>query len=428
MLKTNLIQNIKQNQLNYCTIKRNELMIILNEMKEELKTKDCKTNESNQNPPLNYNDDDTSMSDANYHVLTGLTRDQFNDLCSEIPPSALRHTDIRSPRTAIVCLLVKLRLGLSHQTLCTLFSGEDKRKMTRILDSGCTAITRYFVPKHLGFDHIERQKVIDNHTRPLAKILLGDNDPNKALIILDGIYCYTQKSANNLLQRRAYSLHKGKPLVKPMMIVSSDGYIISVMGPYLADGRNNDAEITKNIIYNNKQGFTDWLHPEDLVIVDRGFRYCISDLEKFGYKPKMPCFLKKDQSQFTTNKANQTRFITKIRWVIESANGRVKKWQFFNKIIPNGMIEKTGDHFQIVCAMIKCHRLVFIQGTSHDNEIAEKMLKLADETNKIRNYVENMKTKRAKKLKWIPMDAANAISDFSKMNFEALCCLLTLLG
>ncbi|CAF0802373.1 unnamed protein product [Rotaria sordida] len=95
-------------------------------MKEELKNKDCKIHALNQNPPLNFDDDEAPMSDLNYHVLTGLTREQFNDLCSEIPPSALRDTDIRTPRTTIACLLVKLRLGLSHQALCTLFSFEDK--------------------------------------------------------------------------------------------------------------------------------------------------------------------------------------------------------------------------------------------------------------------------------------------------------------
>ena len=109
------------------------------------------------------------------------------------------------------------------------------------------------------------------------------------------------------------------------MIVSSTGHIISVMGPFLGDGRNNDAEITKNMIYNNKQGFTDWLRPGDLVVVDRGSHHCILDLEKFGYKTKMLCFLNEDQSQVTTSQANDTRFITKIRWMIESANDRLKQ-------------------------------------------------------------------------------------------------------
>ena len=62
-------------------------MIIFDEIKEELKNKDCKIDELNQNAPLNFDE----MSDVNYRVLTGMTRDQFNNLCSEIPPSPLRH-------------------------------------------------------------------------------------------------------------------------------------------------------------------------------------------------------------------------------------------------------------------------------------------------------------------------------------------------
>ncbi|CAF1611285.1 unnamed protein product [Rotaria magnacalcarata] len=341
------IEKLKTNKENHCTIKRDDLIIILNDMKEELQTKDSKIDELKQNPPLNFDDNGIKMSDTSFKALTGLNQDQLNDLCSHISASALRHTDIRSPRTTITCLLIKLRLGVSHQTLCTLFSIEDVRKMSRILDSASSALIKYFVPKHLGFDHINRSEVINHHTRPHAKILLGDDDPNKAILILDGTYCYIQKSGNNLLQRRTYSLHKGKPLVKPMMIVASDGYIISAIGPFLADRTHNDAEITKNIIYNNKEGITDWLRSEDHIIVDRGFRDCVKDLENFGYKVKMPCFLKKGQSRFTTNEAHQTRFITKIRWVVESANGGVKQWQFFNKTIPNSMIEKIGDYFRM---------------------------------------------------------------------------------
>ena len=260
--------------------------------------------------------------------------------------------------------------------------------------------------------------MINHHTRPLAKILLGDDDSNKAILILDGTYCYIQKSGNNLLRRRTYSLHKGKPLVKPMMIVASDGYIISSIRSFLVDRKNNNAEITKNTIYNNKEDITDWLRSEDVIIVDRGFRDCVKDLENLGYKIKMPCFLKKGQSQFSKNEAHQTRFITKIRWVVESANGRVKQWQFFNKTIPNSMIEKIGDYFQIVCAIINCCPPVFIQDTSRDNEIAQKILKLPDETNKIKNFVENMK--KYNKVSWIVKEANDAALDFPNLDFNEL--------
>ena len=55
-----------------------------------------------------------------------------------------------------------------------------------------------------------------------------------------------------------------------MMIVSTDGYIISTIGPFLADRLNNDAEIVKNMVCNNQQGFMDWVRPKDIFIVDCG--------------------------------------------------------------------------------------------------------------------------------------------------------------
>ena len=48
------------------------------------------------------------------------------------------------------------------------------------------------------------------------------------------------------------------------------------------------------------------------------------------------------------------------------------------------------------------------------------MLKLAHETNKIKDYFESMKSKSAKKFKWIAMNTANAIANFPKMNFDKL--------
>ena len=81
-----------------------------------------------------------------------------------------------------------------------------------------------------------------------------------------------------------------------MVIVATDGYIISTMGPYLSDFKNNDASMTKHIMLNNREGIMDWLRPGDMFIVDRGFRDCISLLNKFGYETCIPAFLKKGES------------------------------------------------------------------------------------------------------------------------------------
>ena len=53
------------------------------------------------------------------------------------------------------------------------------------------------------------------------------------------------------------------------------------------------------------------------MIVDRGFRDAIPTIKHFGYEAVMPSFLKR-REQLSTEEANYTRLITKVRWVIES--------------------------------------------------------------------------------------------------------------
>jgi hypothetical protein len=40
-------------------------------------------------------------------------------------------------------------------------------------------------------------------------------------------------------------------LKKVVMVVGTDVYILSVLGPYLADGKNNDASILKDMLETN---------------------------------------------------------------------------------------------------------------------------------------------------------------------------------
>ena len=43
-----------------------------------------------------------------------------------------------------------------------------------------------------------------------------------------------------------------------MMFVSTTGYIIACIGPFLSDFSNNDASITKNILRHNTDEILDW--------------------------------------------------------------------------------------------------------------------------------------------------------------------------
>ncbi|CAF3390049.1 unnamed protein product [Rotaria sp. Silwood2] len=409
---------IIQKQEKTCEASSEELIDIFNVMKSELLPKLSIIEGNHDVPPLNF-EDTTHLTSDNYYVLTGLNRKDFDNLCSCIPPASLRNTQNRTARVAVACLLMKLRLGISHQVLAALFSFPDKVTVSRVIHSARKALVAHFVPRFLGFQHISRREVIDWHTRPLAMELLSDQ-PDRAILILDGTYIYCQKSANNVLQRRTYSMHKGRPLLKPMLVVTTTGYIVSCLGPYFADYKNNDAAITKHIIYNNKENITQWLHKGDILVIDRGFRDALDYLHKHNYQTFMPAFLDKNSKQFSTRTGNETRFVTKIRWIIESANGRIKQWRIFDKVLPNSLLKTVGDLVGIVCALQNAYGAPFIKSALNDKKLAEKMLRLRDKTNELGDFVARLKEKSEKSIKWADFDAADTVSDFPKLTFEEL--------
>jgi hypothetical protein len=54
------------------------------------------------------------------------------------------------------------------------------------------------------------------------------------VLILDGTYCYCQKSSNNLFQRKSYSVQKKTHLLKPFVICATDGHIFDIYGLFEA--------------------------------------------------------------------------------------------------------------------------------------------------------------------------------------------------
>ena len=176
-------------------------------------------------PPIDF-DNSYNLTTYDYRILTGLSLEQFDNLCDSIPNTSVYNTNNRSAHMAIGALLMKLRLALTHETLAVLLGFSDRITVHNLLQSARAALMKYLVPKYLGFEHILRHTLIEQRTRPLAKILLADNidDKGKVIFVLDSTYAYIQKSANNELQRKSYSVHKKIPLVKMMMIASTDGW------------------------------------------------------------------------------------------------------------------------------------------------------------------------------------------------------------
>ena len=197
-----------------------------------------------------------------------------------------------------------------------------------------------------------------------------------------------------------------------MLITTTTGYILVVYGPYLSDSSNNDAAIQKDILAKNKDGILNWMAEHDIVVVDRGFRDSTGMMKALGLDVCMPDFLN-GRSRFDTLEANRSRFISKVRWVVESANGRIKHFKRFNQTIQNSTIPQVRDYLQIACALINAYHAPTIPSSSHDDLIADSMLASLQEPNLLRRRLIN------ETLLWTNSDASN-IPDFPILTLEEI--------
>ena len=70
-----------------------------------------------------------------------------------------------------------------------------------------------------------------------------------------------------------------------MSLVFPDGYVLDSIGPYLADGKNNDAGITEHIL-NLHGDLAEWLSEGDVCVDDRALGMSLIYLRILVSKPK----------------------------------------------------------------------------------------------------------------------------------------------
>lgn len=133
----------------------------------------------------------------------------------------MRSTKGRSTRVCLALLLIKLRTDISNAILSTLF-GIETRRVGRAIMTVRTILMSSFVPHYFGIGHISPESVIKDHTMRLsmAKTLFA-NEEDVCILVADGTYMFIQKSSNYSFQRRTYSMHKGRNLIKSMMLVTT---------------------------------------------------------------------------------------------------------------------------------------------------------------------------------------------------------------
>jgi hypothetical protein len=112
-LSTEAIENLEATK-DSSTLNRASILELLEQAREEVLRKETSSR-------LDFNDP-TSLSDSDYYNLTGLEKEQFDDLMTSV--HRIKSTKSRSIRTCVAILLTKLRSGLDNQMLATLFNME----------------------------------------------------------------------------------------------------------------------------------------------------------------------------------------------------------------------------------------------------------------------------------------------------------------
>jgi hypothetical protein len=202
------------------------------------------------------------------------------------------------------------------------------------IDAVSKVLMKNFVPKFLGFQHLSREESINHHGRDMFKTLFETN-PDTMFVTFDGTYLFIEKPSDFDEQKQTWCEQKKRNVLKPMMAVLEDGYVIAAPGPYLSNYHNNDANIMKSLLIEESKLWS-FMEPEkDHVILDRGFRDVIKQLKQKKFQTHMPELKAKNKDQFTTMQGNTSRKVTLVRWLVEAVNGRLKiKYKFFADVIP----------------------------------------------------------------------------------------------
>lgn len=252
--------------------------------------------------PIDFSDP-RRYTDLEYKLLLGVKREDFEILLGHC--EGMRKSTNRTVRNSLAIFLMKLRLNVSQKVLAFLFGIRSQSIVSKTIFAVMKCLHARFVPLYHGFSHLTREQIKENHMRKFYSSVLG-LDESAIIMILDGTYLYTQKASDFKLQRQTYSMQKKRNLFKPMMTVLPSGYILEASGLFFGDSQNNDANILKKMM-EMQNSILSILEKKDCLILDRGFRDVIEDMNKKDITTYMPQLLVKGQSQFTTTEANKSR-------------------------------------------------------------------------------------------------------------------------
>lgn len=85
-----------------------------------------------------------------------------------------------------------------------------------------------------------------------------------------------------------------------------------------------------------------------------------------------------------------------------SVNSKIKRWRYFNQVIPNSSICHVGSDLSIVCAIINAYCSTATLNVHGDEDIATKMLEQLKKDNILEKRLSELE--KQKLLKWNKYD------------------------
>jgi len=358
------------------------------------------------------------MSNTNYEMLFGITKVQFLDLYSTyIEPSTMRNSAVRHKKEALAMFLLFMRKNLDQDMISFIFKCSQS-VVSDAIEAVSTILEKEFVPKNLGYGATTRVQAVNEHGR---KIINGifDIQENELALIADGTYIYIEQPQDYKTQRLLFSGQKKRNLAKVMMLVLPSGRIVEAAGAFGANGTNNDATILQYML--EKTNLKDFLMEGDKMIVDRGFRDIKDGMEEAGYTVYMPELLKKGVNQFQTDEANRSRKVTKVRWIVESVNGRVKNvFRFFMGVVEGRHTPNLMKYLRIACALLNKYYPPLLNDLPAHEKIVERIRALEHKENELQKWVVSKNIEgRLLVVDWKKADAS-VIADFPKLSWDEL--------
>ncbi|XP_074595462.1 uncharacterized protein LOC141850685 [Brevipalpus obovatus] len=326
----------------------------------------------------------SSDSEESYLIkqLTTLSPRAFDDLQSYM-------VGFKDRRQSLGAYLFRLKSGLPIKDVATLF-GFNEKTFSKQAKKMRQQLYNSFIPNYLGFSHLStRQQASQHATLMDIKLLLTEQQrlDRVKITIWAGTYFFIQKTMNIELQKKLYSGQKKAPLFKPMICVLSNGYIYDVVT--YNHGSINDAQILRNILSSNSE-FASTFQPGDVFALDRGFRDIVPELLAEGFSVFTPGSAG-SSGQLSWEQANQSRKVTKIRWVVEAVFGRIKtQFRLMHHILRNTDVNNKNMELKICCAILNKYGERFVSDKEFKVAIAERIISRMQVPQKLSLFVDHL--------------------------------------